>query len=281
MKDYVGMNNVDKKKKIGIVSKCEEPDVANITKTIVKNIQGISSIVADENTALKLKIDGCQVENMDVDLIICLGGDGTILRTLQRLNRAIPILGINMGVVGFLANVSQKEALNVIKSSLKHFEIEYRARLDVCVNGTKLPYAMNEVVVLTSRPAKIVQFTIFVDETELETLRADGVVFATPTGSTAYAMSAGGPIVDPRVDATIIVPLAPYKLSARPSVVPATSKIRFELLQAKEAEIVVDGQFSKPVMEHDVITITKSDNPALFVKTDKTFFSKVRNMLIE
>ena len=268
-------------KKIGIVSKCKETHVAKMTKSIVKNIQSSLTIVADEETALKLGIEGCPIEDMDVDLILCLGGDGTILRTLQLLDKPIPILGINMGSVGFLADVTQKEAISVIKKSLNGFEVEHRARLDVSFNKEKLPYAMNEVVILTSRPAKILQFTIFVDETELETLRADGVVFATPTGSTAYAMSAGGPIVDPRVDATIIVPLAPYKLSARPSVVSATSKLRFELLQAKEAEIVVDGQFSRPILVDDVITITKSDKPAMFVKTDNTFFSKVRKKLIE
>ena len=272
---------MNKPKKIGIVSKRKDSEVCKMTKTIIKSIPKNLEVLADEETALKLKIDGCPIEDMDADLVICVGGDGTILKTLQLLKKSIPILGIDMGFVGFLADVSQKEAVDVVKKSLKGFDLEYKARLDVYVNDKRLPYAMNEVVILTSRPAKILHFTIFIDETELESLRADGVVFATPTGSTAYAMSAGGPIVDPRVDATIIVPLAPYKLSARPSVVSASSIIRFELTQAKEAEIVVDGQFSRPVLEDDVITITKSDEPALFVKSDKTFFSKARNKLIE
>ena len=90
---------------------------------------------------------------------------------------------------------------------------------------------MNEAVIITSRPAKVSQFRISIDGKLMEEIKADGVVFATPTGSTAYAMSAGGPIVDPRVDGIIIVPLAPYKLSARPWVVPGSSKVNLELLK--------------------------------------------------
>jgi NAD+ kinase len=119
---------------------------------------------------------------------------------------------------------------------------------------------MNEAVVLTSRPSKISHFRIHVDGKLMEEFRADGVVLATPTGSTAYAMSAGGPIVDPRVDAIIIVPLAPYKLSSRPWVIPGKSTIELELLREdKESMVVVDGQYMVNVGTKDVLTFTVRD----------------------
>jgi len=114
----------------------------------------------------------------------------------------------------------------------------------------------------------------------MEDFRADGVVIATPTGSTAYAMSAGGPILDPRVDGIIVVPLAPYKLSARPWVVPGASVVRLELMKEdKESMVVVDGQYTASVRKSDVLTFTRCDTPALFVKFGDKFYELVREKL--
>ena len=269
-----------KPKKVGIVTRFDDPKKFKMAMNIVDIIDGMVEIVPDIKAITEIDPEKCWVDYMDADLIICIGGDGTILRTLQLSSEQIPILGVNMGTVGFLADITPEEATGVIEDALVGFETESKARLAIGIDEEQLPYAMNEAVVLTSRPAKILRFTILIDGSELETLRADGVVFATPTGSTAYAMSAGGPIVDPRVDATIIVPLAPYKLAARPSVVPAESEILLKLHEAKEATIVIDGQYNREVSRDEVITITRSNMPALFVKTDKTFFYKVRNKLV-
>ncbi|MDY6930520.1 MAG: NAD(+)/NADH kinase [Halobacteriota archaeon] len=269
-----------KPKKVGIVSRFDDPEKLKLARNIADIIEGSVEIVPDVNAITELDLEECRTDYKDADLIICIGGDGTILRTLQLSSKQIPILGVNMGTVGFLADITPEEATGVIEDALVGFETEEKARLVIEIDGEELPYAMNEAVVLTSRPAKILRFTILIDGSELETLRADGVVFATPTGSTAYAMSAGGPIVDPRVDATIIVPLAPYKLAARPSVVPAKSEVLLKLHEAKEATIVIDGQYNREVSRDEVIEITRSNVPALFVKTDKTFFYKVRNKLV-
>ena len=141
-----------------------------------------------------------------------------------------------------------------------------------------MPYAMNEAVVVTSKPGKMLHFSILVDGDELEQLRADGVVFATPTGSTAYAMSAGGPIVDPKLNAAIIVPIAPFKLSARPTVVNIDTTINLELLGAKEAELVVDGQFYRKIGREDRISITRGE-PAFFVKIRDKHFLRLHDKL--
>jgi len=115
--------------------------------------------------------------------------------------------------------------LSIIDKVLANLTVEERMRLTIRINGDTLPYATNEAVIVTMRPARMFAFRILVDDCELDCLRADGIVFATPTGSTAYAMSAGGPIVDPKVGGIVIVPLAPYKLSSRPWVVSAESRI--------------------------------------------------------
>jgi NAD+ kinase len=186
-----------------------------------------------------------------------------------------------MGTIGFLVDVAPDDSLSVIDRVLSGFEVEERSRLGIVVNDEILPCATNEVVIITANPAKMLSYRIFVDKSHLEELRADGVVFATPTGSTAYAMSAGGPIIDPRVDGMVIVPLAPYKLSSRPWVLPASCEIKVELtIPKKEAVLVIDGQYSRTIKEEDMIIIAKADKPARFVKTrEDGFFEKVRNKL--
>ncbi len=270
-----------KPKTVGIVSRCEADDV-KMVKEIIGEIQDAVKIVLDPRTGAKLnRPDSTPIAEINVDMIITVGGDGTILRTLQLLTKPTPILGIDMGEIGFLADVNPENAKEVIKKALDEFEVGQRARLAVRVNEEALPPATNEAVIVTSRPAKILYFRVLVDGKELETMRADGLVLATPTGSTAYAMSAGGPIVDAKIDAFVVVPLAPFKLSARPWVVPANSEITVELLRTgKEALVVVDGQYTQKITKKDVIKFTKAKAPALFVKTDRGFYAKVRDKLV-
>ncbi len=272
-----------KPKTIGIISRCDTTDAIEIVEKVMKQIQGKVEVVFDPGSATELGMLKCPttINKMHVDLIITVGGDGTILRAIQLLSKPTPILGINVGEVGFLVEVVPEKAETVVHEVLEGFEVDRRTRLDISVNGEKLPPATNEAAIITSRPAKILQFQIIIDENELDTIRADGLILATPTGSTAYAMSAGGPIVDPKVDAFVIVPLAPFKLSARPWVVPANSEIVVKLLRLKkEATIVIDGQYSKVVKKGDVIKFTKAKEPALFVKTGESFYSKVRGKLV-
>jgi len=144
-----------------------------------------------------------------------------------------------------------------------------------------MPRATNEIALITASPAKMIEFEILVDGSLMEDFRADGVIIATATGSTAYAMSAGGPIVDPRVDAIVLVPMAPFKLSSRPWVMPGGSVIEVRLkLPEKEALVVVDGQSSTSVSSQDRIVISKAKTPARFVKVaEGGFYAKVKSKL--
>jgi NAD+ kinase len=271
-------------RRIGVISRCDRDDVIAFVWNLVDYLKSKAEVLIDTRTAEKLGQKGTPMAEMrkkGVEFIIAIGGDGTVLRGIQKMDDPLPVLGINMGTIGFLVDVNPDEAREVIDKMLSGFEVEERSRLAIRVNDEPLPPATNEVVVLTANPAKILSYKIFVDKNHLEELRADGIVFATSTGSTAYAMSAGGPIVDPRVDGMVIVPLAPFKLSARPWVVPAKSEIRMELTTPKkEAVIVIDGQYTKKINEDDKIFISKAEKPARFVKTRKDgFYEKVRSKL--
>jgi NAD+ kinase len=271
--------NLIQPKRIGMVCR-GEPKTVSVLKGLIECVEGGAEVILDEEIAYKLKRPGMRIEDMDVDFLICVGGDGTILRALHSLKSPIPVLGINMGAIGFLAAVQPKDSIPVLTELLDGFEVERRERLSVEVKGKKerIPYAMNEAVVITSKPGKMLHFAIFLDDEELEQLRADGVIFATPTGSTAYAMSAGGPIVDPKVNATLIVPIAPFKLSARPTVVDIKRKIGLDLFGVKDAELVIDGQFYMGIEKEDGISITRGE-PAFFVKVADTHFLKLGDKL--
>ena len=210
-----------------------------------------------------------------------MGGDGTILRTIHKMVDPLPILGINMGTLGFLVDVEPKDALETLDHLINGFEVDSRSRLKVLLNGICLPPAINEVALLTASPAKMIEFEIIVDGALMEDFRSDGVVIATSTGSTAYAMSAGGPIVDPRVDAIVLVPVAPFKLSSRPWVIPGGSTIEVKLkLPEKEALMVIDGQSTTTISVKDTIVISKAKTPARFVKVTRDgFYAKVKSKL--
>ncbi len=265
-------------RRIGIVCRGEARDIP-VLKELVEGVVADIEIIPDLDSAKKLGLRGQRIEDMDVDLLVCVGGDGTILRTLHYLKRPVPVLGVNTGMIGFLARIQPENAVSSLRKIVSDgFEVERRERLSVHVMEEKMPYAMNEAVVITAKPGKMLHFAIFVDAEELEELRADGVVFATPTGSTAYAMSAGGPIVDPKVNATIIVPIAPFKLSARPTVVDINSEITLELRGTKDAELVIDGQFYRKLRSEEKIKITKGEH-VLFVKLPDRYFSRLQDKL--
>ena len=269
--------------KIGFVSRHNEESV-RLVGMLADRFRSKADIFVEPEVAQQLGMKGTSVEEMErqrVDFIVSVGGDGTILRTIHRMNDPIPILGINMGTLGFLVDVEPKEAEKTLNQLIPEFEVDERSRLKVLLNGKSLSPATNEVALITASPAKMIEFEILVDGSLMEDFRADGVIIATSTGSTAYAMSAGGPIVDPRVDAIVMVPMAPFKLSSRPWVIPGDSTIEVKLkLPLKEALVVVDGQSTTTISINDSLIISKADTPARFVKVGKDgFFEKVKSKL--
>lgn len=271
-------------RKIGISSRCDRPEVIEMVRKILARFSSKVKIFVSTSTADVLGIEGVPVERMreeGVELIISVGGDGTVLRNIAKMKDPLPILGINMGTLGFLVDVEPEDALETIEEVLYGFSYTERMRVDVFLNGEMLETATNEIAIMSAKPAKIIQFEVYVGDCLLDSMRADGVVFATPTGSTAYAMSAGGPIINPRVNAIVVVPVAPFKLSSRPWVIPSDSEITIRLsAPKKEAVIAIDGQKSYRIKPDDIVKLKKSKFPARFVKiSDTCFYERVQKKL--
>ncbi|WFN37983.1 NAD(+)/NADH kinase [Methanomicrobium antiquum] len=239
------------------------------------------SIICENKTSIALgNGDGIDISSLKGDAAVVIGGDGTVLHTVRQLENQIPIIGINRGRVGFLTDIEPEEAKEyLLKIEAGNYAIEKRMRLSLSVDGEYIGQALNEAVIVSSRPAKILQLTINIDHVPAERFRADGVIISTATGSTGYAMSAGGPIVDPWIDGFLIVPLAPYYLSSRPHLISSKRRLRVELDSTKPADLVVDGQHIMEVFNGNVLSIEKSQKPALFINAGKNFFAKVDSKL--
>lgn len=271
--------------RIGVVARFDVEEAVELAGKIVEFlIEKEVETLLDSQLALHLKKYqdiSCDLEDMDVDMVVAIGGDGTVLRTQGIINqKKIPLVGINMGAVGFLTEIDPDDAFNALQQVLdgKYF-VEERTQLKICHNN-QLHIALNEVVLMTQKPAKMLHIEISVDDEVVEVLRADGLIIATPSGSTAYSMSAGGPIVDPRVDAFIIVPICPFKLGARPFVVPNESVIKVKFLRkGKKAVAVIDGQLVEEIDYMDEIIFRKADSSAYFLRLTKNFYKRVREKL--
>ncbi|MHB8052782.1 MAG: NAD(+)/NADH kinase [Methanoregula sp.] len=236
-------------------------------------------VILDRDTASSLGTEGVPLAGAKADAVIVVGGDGTILRTVQQMDQPAPLLGINWGEVGFLADLEPDEALAFIRTLPAGFSIEERMRILLRKDGKNLGIALNEALIVTTRPAKMLRFSIVVDGVVAEEFRADGLLISTPTGSTAYAMSAGGPIVDPRVQGFLLVPLAPYLLSSRPHLISSNRELEIRLESTKPANLVIDGQQTIGLGTSSTIGVSRSDKPALFVDVKRNFFEKVNKKL--
>jgi len=239
-------------------------------------------VFAEDRFAENRDIKGYSMADLNkkADVVITIGGDGTILRALEKIEK--PIFAINSGGMGFLTEVESKYAKEGIQQVIDgKYNVEERAKLKTIVDGKRLPDAANEVTVQTSRIAKIIYLQILIDGELLETFGADGVIIATPTGSTSYSLSAGGPILDPGVSAMVITPLAPFKLAARPWVVPLEKEIQINLLhKSKGSKIVIDGESPIVVTPDSKIIVTGSEKKARFIRFGESFYQMVRLKLV-
>jgi NAD+ kinase len=226
-----------------------------------------------------LGLKGLPLSSMKVDVLITVGGDGTILRTLQGTDK--PILGVNAGVLGFLTEVQPDDIKPAIKKLLSgKYKIIERLKLKTVMNDKRLEDATNEAVLHTAHIAKMRHFEISIDGAKATEIRADGLIIATPTGSTSYAMSVGSSIIDPRVDALVIAPIAPFRLAARPLVVPARSKIVVTIKDPKKCIMVIDGQTEFITKGTERYVFTGSEKKARFISFKDDFYSTLEQKLV-
>ena len=223
------------------------------------------------------KEDVVPLEEFNVDYIIVIGGDGTILRVEHRTKRDIPILGINMGTLGFLTEVEPHETFFAISKLIEgEYHIDERIKLRTYINGVNnVPDALNEAAILTGIPGKIIHLKYYIDGGLADEVRADGLIISTPTGSTGYSMSAGGPFVDPRLRVVVLAPLAPIALSSRPIVVPAESKIDIRNLSpTREVILAIDGQFYTYLTPETEIQVKISPRRTRFIRFSNEIYPK-------
>ncbi|MCQ1537799.1 NAD(+)/NADH kinase [Methanocalculus taiwanensis] len=240
------------------------------------------TVIFESDTADTLKLDGgVSFDDLpgQADVVVAVGGDGTVLRAVSKMQVQIPVIGVNWGEVGFLADLERGHALDFLASLKPGFPVEKRMRLSFESDHGPIGDALNEALIVTSRPAKMLRFSIIIDGEVAETFRADGIILSTPTGSTAYAMSAGGPIVDPWIDGVLVVPLAPYMLSSRPHIISTDRQIEIHLESTKPANLVIDGVEVEPLGFSGSIRVSRSTEPSLFIKSERTFFEKVEQKL--
>ncbi|MDO5861940.1 MAG: inositol monophosphatase family protein [Thermoplasmata archaeon] len=233
----------------------------------------------DTGIAEALGVPGIPLSRMNADIVIVVGGDGTILRALQSTDAVI--VGVNGGSVGFLAEIEN----NAIREGLERllaedYIVETRFKLACFYNGEYLKDSVNEAVVHTDTVAKIRHFRVYVDDVLASELRSDGILVSTPTGSTCYAMSLGAPYMDPKVNALMVVPMAAFKFSSRPFVVPATSKVTVENVLDKGCLIVLDGQDEIYMEGHARVEFMMSERKARFIRFNTDFYSRVRDKLV-
>jgi len=222
------------------------------------------------------------------DLLITFGGDGTLLSVARHAPEHVPIVGVNMGTLGFLTEIRVEEFPAVLERVLEgHYYVEPRVTFSVSVSGpdrdpAKRYRVLNDVAINKSAVARIIEMHVSVAGLFVSTFRGDGLIVCTPTGSTAYNLSAGGPIIYPTMGAVVLTPICPHMLTNRPLVLPDELDIEIGLLtpDAKDIYLTLDGQEGFELSERDRVCVRKSEERVLLVQSpDKNYFDVLRNKL--
>lgn len=220
---------------------------------------------------------------LEADFAIVIGGDGTLLRAAKEIiKKNLVTIAINAGSLGFLTETKLEEAIDACQSFLNgNYKVEKRGILEIKINSEKF-YALNEVVFSNGGMGKrLTSLDLFCDIDEINRYKGDGVIIATPTGSTAYSLSAGGPILSHYLEAILITPIAPHNLSSRPIVIDSKRKIRVEHVKGYDrCFIIVDGEMIRQIEEDDEIEIEYSEKTLnLFVHENRNYYSVLKEKL--
>ncbi len=275
---------------IGIIAKPtdEAIELASATATTLRDRGYL--VCLDEATGQSLHAEptSCFPKTdigQHADLLITLGGDGTLLSAARHAPDRVPIIGVNMGTLGFLTEIRVEEFPSVLELVLAgDFEAEPRVTFEVEVRGEERKEkfrVLNDVVINKGALARIIEMWVEVSGLFVSSFRADGLIVATPTGSTAYNLSAGGPIIYPTMNAVVITPICPHMLTNRPLVLPDTFEVEIGILnQREEVFLTLDGQEGFPITERDRVFIRRSEQAVRLVQSpDKNYFDVLRKKL--
>ena len=276
-----------KVEKAGLVIKPHAPNIENILVEVRRLLEakGIACIL-EEVASLKLgEHSGIRREDLParVDLVVVLGGDGTLLSIAAAAARSgVPVLGVNLGRLGFLTEVSLDEMSLAVDVYLAGGEeiVSSRSLLEATHKGQAF-HCLNDVVINKGAVARMIQLALWIDDKEIAVLKADGLIISTTTGSTAYALSAGGPIVHPLIPAVVLAPICPHTFTFRPMVVSSESRIRTQLLTAgEEVYLTLDGQRGVPLAKNDIIEAARSRLELQLISSPgRNYFDLIRDKL--
>jgi NAD+ kinase len=273
-------------RRVGIVAKIGSREAVGLARSLERALKrrGLETLF-DGHTAQALgRPESVPRETIArrCDLVLVAGGDGTLLSVARGAPRTTPVLGINVGLVGFLAGMRQEEALRRLDEVLAgEFRQDRRGRLEVTVpagpNAGKYR-ALNDAVLNKEAMARISTFSLSIGERPIATFRGDGVIVATPTGSTAYNLSAGGPILAPSLDAVVVTPICPHTLSQRPLVVPDRSTLGLSVVDRGQRDgiyLTLDGQEGFPIPVGVTLEVRQSSPVTLLRPPESDHFQKL------
>jgi NAD+ kinase len=276
---------------VAIISKPGRPELSSFLPPLHQWLQerGYTVVMDQESGEYFLGSDlmpRSELGSRSPDFALVLGGDGTLLSAARAVSRAgTLILGVNLGTLGFLAELAFADLYPALETIAKgHYMVDSRSMLSCSLirSGSTVAthVALNDVVVSKSAISRLNHFELFVDMEFVSSYKADGLIVATPTGSTAYSLGAGGPILKPDVDAFVITPVSPHGLTHRPVVVRDTVEIEIQVKTGEEAAYMsLDGQVGMPVSDGDTVRCVKADHPAKLLRFKKTFFEVLSTKL--
>ncbi len=269
--------------KVGLTANPTKPGALELARWVAERLDGRAETVLDDAAAPSdPRRPHSALEKLEADVIVALGGDGTFLGTLRR--SAVPVLPVSMGTVGVLAEVDGRrrddvaEALDRLLSGRYH--LEEPMKLAAEVQGRSLPDAVNEYVVHSDRVGKMGWFALAINGVEGGTLQADGLIVATPTGSTAYALSSLGPIVDPAVEGIVVTAIAPFRVGARALLLDPLASVSVQALDGTGTVVLADGVEEARLPPEGSVTVHRSLRRASFVRFGTPFFERLRGKRI-
>ncbi len=283
-------------KTIGLTVKPHLNDKDEVLASIISLLkkEGITVLIDETNVGESTSIEGLSPLTLDakIDALVVIGGDGTILRSVRQLtNFSVPIIGINRGAVGFLAEVAMKEVGELLPSLLSgDGVIDERSLLSVTVMRENKEvfqsYALNEAVINQGTISRLLDLKTNVGGEHLANFHADGLIVATPTGSTAYSLAAGGPVVHPQIEAIILTPINPHSFNQRPIVLPAGAGIDVEVSKCNDSflqstvSLTLDGQVYFELQRYDHVRVDVHTDTLKFLRRrEDTFFHTLRTKL--
>jgi NAD+ kinase len=281
---------------VGVVGNPNYPDLGALLATLQQKASSLGLNLYTEERIQSLWAappPSLSEASGSLDVLITLGGDGTLLRGARLLNgSSTPIMGLNLGRVGFLTSAGPENMDGALDAVMRRaYTIEPRLTLQSSISGKGArssgdkrvePLVLNDVVVHKGGVARVVRLKVSVDGDEVAQYSADGIIVSTPTGSTAYSMSAGGPIVVPTVDAIVVTAICPHTLAVRPLVLGATAVVTIQPIPPWSDEVLVsfDGQVGTPIQPGEKLEVRRAERPILLIRLGpESFFKRLRRKL--